>query len=57
MAKFEVRVAMGLVGCSKKEIVEIPDDELADMDDSAIEDIMRDQMFQMIDWNYERIDE
>ncbi len=57
MAKFEVRVAMGLVGCSKKEIVEIPDDELADMDDGAIEDIMRDQMFQMIDWNYERIDE
>jgi hypothetical protein len=57
MAKFEVHVSVGLVGCDKKDIVEIPDEELAQMDEKLIEDVMRDAMFQMIDWNYHRIEE
>ncbi len=57
MAKFEVHVSVGLVGCDKTEIIEIPDEELAEMQEAEIEAYMLDEMFQLIEWNYRRIED
>jgi hypothetical protein len=60
MAKFEVSVSNGLVGCTQRQTVEIEDSELEDLNaqerDDYIEEVLREYVLDSIfRWDYKEI--
>jgi hypothetical protein len=53
--KIKVSVSVGLVGCKRQTEFEIPDDEAAGMSDSDIDDLAKNEMFNMIEWNWWKV--
>ena len=56
MAKFRVYVSTNKVGSESETDLEIDDEDFKNMSEKEFEDQMREVMFEMIEWNYERID-
>lgn len=56
MAKFRVTVSTNKVGSKCEDTYEIDDEDIKGMSDNDVEEELREAMFQMIEWNYERID-
>ncbi len=52
MMKIKVTVSIGLVGCHKSHTIEVDDDETED----GLEEIARDEMLNMIEWDWERVE-
>lgn len=50
--KIEVSVRTNLVGSKVTEVIELPDD----FTDEEIEAAARDAMFNMIEWNWQKVD-
>ena len=50
--KITVHVRMGLVGCERKSTIDVEDD----LSEDDLEEIAREEMFDMIEWWYERGD-
>lgn len=61
MAKFEFSVSLGLVGCRKREIVEIDDEELEDLSGDEqvayLESYMQDWLPNHVDWGWDLKDD
>lgn len=47
----KVSVSLGLVGCTKRSTIEVDDE----CDDITIEEIAREEMFNMIEWGWEPV--
>lgn len=56
MPTFSVTVSTNKVNSKCEEIVSIDAEELAEMSEGDIEEYMREVMFDMIEWNFTRID-
>lgn len=56
MAKFRVWASTNIVGSKIEQIVEIADEELAEMSENDINNFLYDEMLQMINWDHERLD-
>ena len=58
--KIQVSVGVGLVGCNRKETIEIDDYELEDLTESErgnyIEEYAKEHMFSMIEWNWKAVE-
>lgn len=54
MAKFTVWLETNLINSRVTREFEIDDDELTDMSEDDIDDIAKEEMFQLIEWSYER---
>lgn len=50
--KIKVIVSIGLVGCRREAIIDVPDEEAGD--DETVEEYARDEMFNMVEWGWER---
>lgn len=50
MKTVEVYVSLGLVGCNRTATIEVEDDET----DDAIEEMAREEMFNLINWGWEK---
>lgn len=53
--KLRVWVTNGLVGCKQERLVELDPDDYPGIEanEDALEDLAREEMFEMIEWSYE----
>ena len=53
MVRVVLFVSVGLVGCKREEIVEVPREDWDDMDEKSKDEFMRERMFELIEWGYD----
>lgn len=57
VVKVKVAVSVGLVGCKRETIAEFDREDWESWDEAMREDACRDEMWEMVEWDWKEVEE